>query len=98
MAPAPPTLVPTAFMTMAAWAGSNNFPWEGVHLAKGSSSAPSQQLEEKLLPREVGLGRALATCTSASFWCAFQHPKRISPTPHGLDLKSNHSKHSIETG
>lgn len=93
-----PPLCPTAFMTMAAWAGSSNFPWEGVHLAKGSSSAPSQQLEEKLLPRKVGLGRALATCTSASFWCAFQHPKRISPTPHGLDLKSNHSKHSIETG
>ena len=31
-----------------------------------------------------------------SLWCAFQHPKRISP--HGLDLKSNHPKHSIETG
>ena len=61
-------------------------------------SPPAQQLEERLLPREVGLGRALATCTSASLWCAFKRPKRISPIPHGLDLKSNHPKHSIETG
>lgn len=65
----------------------------------GSSSAPSQQLEEEAAAQGGGSGQSPGHVHICFFfWCVFQHPKRISPTPHGLDLKSNHPKHSIETG
>ena len=39
---------------------------------------------------------ASSTGICLSLWCVFQRPKRISPAPRGLDLKSNHPKHSTE--
>lgn len=94
--PCPPSCS-AAVTAIAAGVGSSNFPWEGTPWAKGSSPAPVPAAGREATAQGGGSWQSASSKgICLSLWCVFQHPKRISPALRGLDLKSNHPKHSTE--